>query len=70
MGIFKLHDVIALLKDIPEKKLSKGQVGTIVEQLDENIYEVEFCDKKDQTIALSEIEDRDMMELHFDPVIK
>ena len=59
-------DVVALLKDIPDKKLSKGQVGTIVEQLDENVFEVEFIDNQTgETIGLETIQSKDLILLHF-----
>ena len=37
-----LLDVVALLSDLPAQRLARGQVGTIVEQLNENIALVEF----------------------------
>jgi Domain of unknown function (DUF4926) len=62
----KVLDVVALLNDLPEKKLLKGQVGTIVEQLDENVFEVEFVDTKtSETIALETIHNKDLILLHF-----
>ncbi|MCW5910200.1 MAG: DUF4926 domain-containing protein [Cyclobacteriaceae bacterium] len=66
MPVFKLLDVIALLKDVPKKKLIKGQVGTIVEQLDDNYYEVEFINKKGETIALESLKGSDLFLLHFE----
>jgi len=48
---YEILDVVALLKEIPEKKLKKGQVGTIVEILGKNVYEIEFCNKNGVTIA-------------------
>jgi hypothetical protein len=42
----KTLDTVALRRSIPEKKLVKGQVGTIVEKLDRDTYEVEFLDTK------------------------
>lgn len=38
----KLLDVVALTEDMPEQGLTKGQVGTIVEQLAGDVYEIEF----------------------------
>jgi hypothetical protein len=65
-AIPRVLDVVALLKDIPGKKMSKGQVGTIVEQLDENVFEVEFVDTQTgDTIALETIDSKDLMLLHF-----
>lgn len=62
----KLYDVVALLKDIPNKKLLKGQVGTAVEQLDENVFEVEFINSKGETVALEPIHSNDLFLLHFE----
>jgi len=41
-----LLDVLALLTDIPADRLSRGQVGTIVEQLDDQMFLVEFSDSQ------------------------
>ena len=38
-----LH-AVALLTDLPEQRLARGQVGTIVEELDETTLLVEFSD--------------------------
>ncbi len=63
---FKILDIIALLTDIPEKKLIKGQVGTIVEYLYNNIYEVEFCNKQGETISVLPIDENSMLLLHYE----
>jgi Domain of unknown function (DUF4926) len=66
-SIPRILDVVALLNDLPEKKLLKGQVGTVVEQLDENVFEVEFVDTKTgDTIALETIHNKDLILLHFE----
>jgi hypothetical protein len=36
--------VVALLEDLPGKRLVRGQVGTVVEILASEVYEVEFSD--------------------------
>jgi hypothetical protein len=46
-----LLDTVALLEDVPQRKLRKGEVGTVVEILAPNVYEVEFCDDEGQTYA-------------------
>ena len=38
----KLLDVVALLEDLPQLGLYRGQVGTIVEVYEPNVFEVEF----------------------------
>ncbi len=47
----KLLDTVALVKDIPSRKLKRGEVGTIVEILAPEVFEVEFCDEDGQTYA-------------------
>lgn len=42
---------ISLLQDIPEEKLTRGQVGTIVEELDDHTFDVEFADKTGRTMT-------------------
>ncbi len=62
----KLLDVAALLKDVPGEKLVKGQVETIVEELDKGVYEVEFDDKQGRTIASLVLSNEDLMLLDFE----
>jgi len=62
----QLLDVVALLKDIPAEKLVKGQVGTIVEELDEDVFEVEFANRQGETIASLPLNSADLMLLHFE----
>jgi hypothetical protein len=40
----KLLEVVALLENSKERGLVTGQVGTVVEILDDGVFEVEFCD--------------------------
>lgn len=40
----KLLDVVASLQDFPESHVAKGQVGTVVEELDAYNVLVEFAD--------------------------
>ena len=40
----KLYDVVALTKDLLNRKLSRGEVGTVVELLDPGVFEVEIVD--------------------------
>ena len=47
----KLLDTVALLEDLPERGLKRGEVGTVVELLAPDVYEVEFCDEEGQTYA-------------------
>ena len=46
-----LLSVVALVEDMLEKGLVRGQVGTVVENLEPGVYEVEFIDDSGQTYA-------------------
>ncbi len=64
----KLLDVVALTGDIEKRGLVKGQVGTIVEILDDGVYEVEFCDNDGRTYATLALRDDQLMVLYYSPV--
>jgi hypothetical protein len=44
---------VALLRDLPQHGLVRGQVGTVVEPLDEATALVEFSDDKGQGYAIA-----------------
>ena len=52
----KLLDTVALLQDLPEARLQRGQVGTVVEELGPGVFEVEFSDGQGQTYASVAVE--------------
>ena len=62
----QLLDVVALLHDLPEDGLVRGQVGTVVELLD-GAYEVEFSDEQGKTYAMLAIEPDQLLVLHHRP---
>jgi hypothetical protein len=47
----EMVSVAALLEDLPEEGLVRGQVGTVVENWAPGVYEVEFCDDNGKTYA-------------------
>jgi Domain of unknown function (DUF4926) len=61
----RLHDVVALLADLPERGLRRGQVGTIVETLDRDVYEVEFSDDEGRTYASLALTGDQFIVLHY-----
>lgn len=65
----KILDAVALLKNIPQKQLKRGQLGTIVEELAAGVFEVEFADRSGRTIALLAVKAADLLQLHDEPVI-
>jgi hypothetical protein len=64
----QILDVVALTVDLPERKLSRGQVGTVVEQLADQVFEVEFSDDDGKTYALVPINATQLMVLHYEPL--
>jgi len=63
----QLLDVVALLENIENRKVGLGQVGTVVEILDENVFEVEFCDNNGQTYAVLALRSDQLMPLRYSP---
>ena len=63
-----LLDVVALTADLPDKGLRRGQVGTIVEELADDVYEVEFSDTDGMTYALVALKAEQLMILHYQPL--
>ena len=64
----KLLDVVALTGDLDERGLVTGQVGTVVEILDNGVFEVEFCDNDGRTYATLALRDDQLMALYYSPV--
>lgn len=62
-----LLDVVALLTDLPAHQLGRGQVGTIVEQLDDKTLLVEFSDEQGRAYALAPCQRADLLVLHYVP---
>jgi hypothetical protein len=60
----KLLDTVALVQDIPSRKLKRGEVGTVVEILAPDVYEVEFCDDEGQTYAELALRGNQLIPLH------
>ena len=63
----QLLDVVALTDDLPKHGLYRGQVGTLVEELAPNVYEVEFSDTNGRTYALAPVHVSQCLKLHFHP---
>ena len=63
----KLLDVVALTEDVPQKRLHKGQVGTIVELLAPQVYEVEFSGLDGKTYASATVSETLLIRLIHEP---
>jgi len=60
----KAGDVVALERDIPASGLRRGQVGTIVDKLDADHFEVEFSDLDGKTYAQEALPSDALLLLH------
>jgi hypothetical protein len=59
---------VALLHDLPEKGLVRGQVGTVVEVLSPSVGEIEFCDDQGRTYAMVALRSEEIIRLRHYPV--
>ncbi|MDQ3706462.1 MAG: DUF4926 domain-containing protein [Chloroflexota bacterium] len=64
----RLGDVVALIEDLPQLNLRRGQVGTVLESLANGMYEVEFSDDAGRMYATAPLRIDQLMVLHYGPV--
>lgn len=67
MSELPLLSVVALMEELPEKNLQRGQVGTVVEELAPGVYEVEFSDDQARTYASIALNRDRLLQLHHTP---
>jgi hypothetical protein len=65
----KLLNTVALTEDVSSHHLRRGQVGTIVEKLVPDTFEVEFSDDRGQTYALLPLKAHQLMVLYHEPAM-
>lgn len=64
----KLLDIVALLEDLPAVELYRGQVGTVVEVYEPEVFEVEFSDTQARAYAIETLRSNQLMLLHHQPL--
>jgi hypothetical protein len=65
-----LYDMVALIEDIPEDGLKRGQIGTVIEEWQPGVYEVEFYDTDGITYAMLALREEQLMTLYWHPDTK
>jgi hypothetical protein len=60
-------DVVALLADLPAAGLARGQVGTMVEALDNDTALVEFSGDDGRAYTITPCPSADLLVLHYVP---
>jgi len=61
----KILDVVALTEALPDKGLRRGEVGTVVEQWADGVFEVEFSDDTGEAYAFAAAPADKLMKLYF-----
>lgn len=61
-------DAVALLVDVPGEQLARGQVGTVVEELDAATVLVEFSDDDGRAYAVAPCARADLLILRTVPI--
>ncbi|MDQ3134360.1 MAG: DUF4926 domain-containing protein [Acidobacteriota bacterium] len=64
MDEIKILDVVAVITDIPEHGLRRGEVGTVVERWKDGAYEVEFSDDTGEAYAFVALRSEQLMILY------
>lgn len=67
MKLVPVLTTVALLEDLPQHKLTRGQIGTVVEHLERNgdrALLVEFSNEEGETYAMVFVGPEQVMELH------
>ena len=62
-----LLDAVVLTKDVPKHELRRGHVGTIVEVLAPNTYEVKFSDDEGTPFAIVPLQAEHLLRLRMSP---
>jgi len=68
MPKLELFSTVALLRDLPEHGLLRGQVGAVVEVYSPTDVEVEFVDSDGYTYGLLTLRAEDLILLHHQPL--
>jgi hypothetical protein len=66
MENIKPFAAVALLEDLPARNLQRGQVGTVVEILAPDVFEVEFSDSEGRAYATCPLHSGQLMVLHHE----
>ena len=63
----KLYDVVALTANMPDHGLARGQVGTVIQEWEPGVFEVEFSNQNGVSYAMVALRADQLMVLHFEP---
>ncbi len=61
----KILDAVAVIEDLPEHGLKRGEVGTVVDRWKDGSFEVEFSDETGEAYAFVALRDDKLMPLYY-----
>ena len=61
----KILDPVAVIEDIPDHGIRRGEVGTVVDEWKDGAYEVEFADETGQAYLFVAITADKLMPLYY-----
>ncbi len=64
----RLLDIVALVEDLPEYGIYRGQVGTVTDIVAPDVFEVDFSDTSGQTFAELNLTSQQLMVLLHEPI--
>lgn len=65
MDAIKVLDVVAVMENLPAEGLRRGEVGTVVEEWNDGVFEVEFSDDSGKAYGFAALRPDQLMKLHF-----
>jgi hypothetical protein len=65
MDGIKLLDVVALTENLQSEGLRRGEVGTVVEQWGDGVFEIEFSGDTGEAYAFAAVPAEKLMKLYF-----
>ncbi|CAA9382248.1 MAG: hypothetical protein AVDCRST_MAG01-01-56 [uncultured Rubrobacteraceae bacterium] len=68
IGRVDILDVVALTENLPDRGLYRGQVGTVVEALAPDVFEVEFSDDEGRAYASLALNASQLLALRYEPL--
>ncbi len=68
METMELLDVVVLTEALPDIKLRKGELGTVVEILENDVFLVEFTNTKGETYSMPILRANQLLKVYFEPV--
>lgn len=65
MDEIRALDMVAVLEDVPQHGLMRGEVGTVVELWKDGAFEVEFSDTSGKAYAFAALRPDQLLKLNF-----